>query len=196
MTPFSFKSASIAFQIAGAAPGMVNAASPALGSSGGRTGTGPSFSASACAISFVCREAHTPEQLMQPRPEFNADISRLTETEMNVVETFLRRREAAVGVVERLQPIDVDHVQRHRRAGQPRVPDYGIQLRLERPQIVESRQVIGHRQAAQPPGVGHEPGGQHADAQEQQKVKRNPDAQANHVLVCSHVPSFPAAGAI
>ena len=51
-----------------AMPGTVNAARPAAGSSGGRTSTGPSRSASAWAISRVWREAQMPEQLMQPRP--------------------------------------------------------------------------------------------------------------------------------
>ena len=49
-------------------PGTVNAARPAFGSSGGSASIGPSRSASAWAISFVCREAQMPEQLMQPRP--------------------------------------------------------------------------------------------------------------------------------
>ena len=72
-------------------------------------------------------------------------------------------RQVAVRVVERLQPIDVDHQHRHRRAEDCRFPDYRIQPHLERPQIVQPRQVVGHREAPQSPGVANQPGGHEAD---------------------------------
>ena len=55
-------------QTPSACPGTVKAARADLGSSGGSGCTGPMRSASASAISFVCRDAQMPEQLMQPRP--------------------------------------------------------------------------------------------------------------------------------
>ena len=62
-------------EIAGACPGTVNAASSAWGSSGGRGAMGPMRSATASAISRVCRDAQMPEQLMQPRPLLMATLS-------------------------------------------------------------------------------------------------------------------------
>ena len=63
------------FQMALAAPGTVNAARLAFGSSGGFGSTGPNRSARACAISLVWREAQMPEQLMQPRPLLRNTLS-------------------------------------------------------------------------------------------------------------------------
>ncbi len=68
VTPLSLSWPSIIFQIAGAAPGVVNAASFASGSSGGLAVTGPIFLAIAAAISLVWRLAQIVLVLMQPRP--------------------------------------------------------------------------------------------------------------------------------
>ena len=75
LTPCAASPPSICPQVALAAPGIVNAASFALGSSGGRTSTGPSRSAKAAAIASVCRLAQIAEQLMQPRPPLMATLS-------------------------------------------------------------------------------------------------------------------------
>ena len=69
-TPASRRSASIDFQTAAATPGTVKAASPACGIVGRLDFDRADPLGQRVGDFAVCREAHTPEQLMQPRPLF------------------------------------------------------------------------------------------------------------------------------